>query len=413
MLRWLTTNLRTFLLAFALALAVWVTAVTASNPDQTGSLPQPIPIQFIGQDASLVLISDVPQAVEITLRAPKSVWDQIAADPAAVIAVVDMTGLRSGTHTVEVVVQIAAQPVRLLSVSPRTVSLVLEPLATRTLPVELLISGAPAVGYQAGSATLTPGAADISGPESLVSQVDSIQITLDITDARENIERSLLLAAFDTNDRQVRGLTILPQSVQVSLPVVQLGGYRDLAVKVVTVGRPASGYRLASVAAFPPIVTVYSGNATLIETLPGYVETMELDLSGVSENIETRLNLNLPVDVTLVGEQNVLVQVGIAPIEGSLTVGSRPVEIVGLGANLTAQASPTTVDVILSGPLPALDSLRVSDIRVSVDVTGRAPGTYQLTPTISITVEGVTVESVLPSAVQVTIASRTTTPRPR
>ena len=37
MLRWLTTNLRTFLLAFILALAVWVTAITASNPDQTNT----------------------------------------------------------------------------------------------------------------------------------------------------------------------------------------------------------------------------------------------------------------------------------------------------------------------------------------------------------------------------------------
>jgi len=48
MLRWLTTNLRTFFLAFVLALAVWVTAVTSANPDLTQAYPNPIQIEFIG-----------------------------------------------------------------------------------------------------------------------------------------------------------------------------------------------------------------------------------------------------------------------------------------------------------------------------------------------------------------------------
>lgn len=412
MLRWLTTNLRTLFLAFVLALAVWVTAVTASNPDETNPLPAPVPIEYIGQDASLLQTGSVPRSVEVSLRAPKSVWEQILADPASVRAIVDMTGLGSGTHTVEVVLQVSAQPVRIISVSPRTVELVLEPLASRTLPVSLVIAGQPALGYQAGEAVLTPGEVTISGPESLVKQVAVIRADLDLTNARENVETSLPLAILDADGNIISGLTLSPQTVEVSLPVVHLGGYRDLAVKVVTVGRPASGYRLASVAVFPPIVTVYSGNTALIESLPGYVETLPLNLSGVSENIETRLDLALPADVTLVGEVNVLVQVTIAPIEGSLTVAYRPVEITGLGAGLKAQVSPATVDVIISGPLPVLDTLRASDVRVSIDLTGRDVGAYQLTPTVTILLEGLTVESILPGTVQVTIsASGTPTPR--
>jgi YbbR domain-containing protein len=412
MLRWLTTNLRTLLLAFALALAVWVTAVTASNPDETNSLPAPIPIEFIGQDASLLQIGSVPHSVEVSLRAPKSVWEQILADPASVRAIVDMTGLGSGTHTVEVALQVSAQPVRIVSVSPRTVELVLEPLASRTLPISLVITGEPALGYQAGEPVLTPGEVNISGPESLVSQAAVIQAGLDLTNTRENVEASLPLTALDADGKILSGLTFSPQTVEVSLPVVHLGGYRDLAVKVVTVGRPASGYRLASVAVFPPVVTVYSGDRALIESLPGYVETLPLNLSGVSENIETRLDLALPADVTLVGEMNVLVQVTIVPLEGSLMVAYRPVEVTGLGAGFTAQVSPTTVDVIISGPLPILDTLRTSDVRVRIDLTGRGAGAYQLTPTVTLLVEGLTVESILPGTVQVTInASATPTPR--
>lgn len=408
MLRWLTTNLRTLLLAFILALAVWVTAVTASNPDETNSLPAPVEIEFIGQDASLLQVGSVPNSVEVSLRAPKSVWEQILADPSSVRAIVDMTGLGAGTHTVEVVLQVNAQPVRIISVSPKTVDLILEPLASRTLPISLVIAGQPALGYQAGEAVLTPDKVTISGPESLVNQVSSVQASLDLTNVRENVEATLPLAALDADDNLVTGLTLSPQAVELSLPIVHLGGYRDLAVKVVTVGRPASGYRLASVDVFPPIVTVYSGNTSLIESLPGYVETMPLNLSGVSENIETRLDLVLPTDVTLVGEVNVLVQVTIAPIEGSLTVAYRPVEVTGLGTGLKAQVSPATVDVIISGPLPLLDALRASDVQVSIDLTGQGAGSYQLTPKVTVLLEGLTVESILPAAVQVTISATPT-----
>lgn len=412
MLRWLATNLRVFLLAFILALAVWVTAVTTSDPERTGTLPQPVVIEYVGQDPGMITTSSIPTTAEISLRAPESVWEQIETDPASVRAIVDLSGLSSGEHDVELVVQVTASPVRILSVEPANVRLTLEPLSTLNLPVSLSIAGEPAIGYQAGEARLTPVEVVISGPESIVSRVKSVRASIDLANANETIETSLPLAAFDDSGDLLAGLTLSPASVQVQLPVTQLGGYRDLAVKVVTVGRAASGYRLSSVAAFPPVVTVYSADAALIESLPGYVETTSLDLSGASENIEVRLDLILPSDVTLVGDQTVLVQVGITPIESSLTVGYRPVDIIGLGSGLVAQISPVTVDVILSGPIPALEALNFSDVIVSVDATGRGPGTYQLTPLVTVSVEDVTVQSVLPSTVQVTITT-SATPTPR
>ncbi len=407
MLRWLTTNLRTFLLAFILALAVWVTAVTSADPDETDTLPAPVPIEFIGQDASLVQTASLPSSVQITLRAPRSVWEQIRADPSAVRAIVDMTGLAAGTHRLEVVVQVSVQPVRVLSVTPSTVNLVLEPLAFATLPVQLVVSGELAPGYQIGEVVLTPQKVDFFGPQSLVKQVASLQAAITLQNERVSIETDLPITALDASGNPINGLTFSPQSIQATIPVVQLGGYRDLVVKVVTTGSPTSGYRLESVEAYPPIVTVYSGNTDLIESLPGYVETMPLSLSGAKEDIETYLNLVLPPDVTIVGETNILVKVGIAPIEGSSTISNRPVTVSNLSPGLKVEISPATVDVILSGPLPLLNTLRASDILVNIDLKGRGAGSYQLTPTVTVLVEGLRVESILPSAVQVTITQST------
>ena len=414
MFRWLATNLRTFLLAFALAVAVWVTAVTAANPDETQVYPNPIPIELIGQDPGLILTGGtVPQQVELTLRAPHSVWQSLLSGKNSIRAVVDLTGLGSGTHSVNVQMQIDASPVRIISVTPETFELSLEPQVTRSLAIELAVTGSPAIGYQVGTAVLNPAEVVITGAESLVSRIDHIQAALDLTDARKNISTSLPLQVVDVKGSVISGVSVLPENVQVSLPVIQQGGYRDLAVKVMTVGNPDSGYSLTSVAALPPIVTVYSANSVIIDAMPGYVETSSLDLNGAQADIEKQLGIILPPGVTLMGDQFVTVKVGIAPIQSSLPISSLPVEMIGLATGLQAHLSPQTVDIILSGPLPVLDSLVFSDVHVQLDLTGLALGTYQLTPKVSFVQDNLTVESILPGTVEVIITSLSTlTPTP-
>lgn len=414
MFHWLATNLRTFFLAFVLAIVVWVTAVTATNPDETQIFPHPVPIEFIGQDPGLILTGGaVPQEVGMTLRAPKSVWDSLLSGDTSIRAVVDMTGLGAGTHLVGVQVQIGITPVLIISVTPKTFDLSLEPLVTRSLPVDLTLTGNPAIGYQVGTATVNPGQVVVTGAESLVSRIDHIQATLDLSNARQNITTSLQLHVEDVKGTVISGVAVLPDIVQISLPIIQQGGYRDMAVKVMTVGNPASGYSLTSVAALPPIVTVYSANSDIIDSMPGYVETNSLDLSGAQTDIEKQLGIILPPGVTLIGAQTVTVKVGIAPIEGGRTISYRPVEIIGLATGLSAHLSPQTVDVIVSGPLPQLESLAIGDVHVQVDLTGLAPGTYQLIPKVPLVQQNLIVESILPGTVEVIITKTSSiTPTP-
>ncbi|MGD0610805.1 MAG: CdaR family protein [Anaerolineales bacterium] len=404
MLRSVGTNLRTLLLAFILAVAVWVSAVTSADPDETRVFPNLVPIQFVDQDPGLITTGQVPQKVQVTLRAPRSVWDKMTSDPTSVQAVADLTGLGPGTHSVSVQLQVTARPVRIISVAPDILELSLEPLITRTLPVELVLTGQTAIGYQTGAPVLNPPQVVISGPESLVAQVAHIRLTLDVSNARQSIATTLPVAVLNQQGAVLNSITTHPGSIAIRLPLTQQGGYRDLAVKVVTSGTPASGYRLTNVIPFPPIVTVFSSNTSLIQSMPGYVETAPLDLSGAQQDIITNLSLNLPAGVALVGEDTVQVQVGVAPIEGSLTMSYRPVEIIGLVPGLEAHLSPQTVDVILSGPLPVLDALLASDVHVQVDLSRLPIGIYQLTPTVKISNQQVAVESILPGTVEVIIA---------
>jgi len=403
--------LRTLFLAFALALAVWVSAVTSADPDETRQYPGSIPIELIGQDPGLVVTETIPQSVVISLRSPRSVWHKLTSQESTIRAVADLTGLGSGAHTVSIQIQVGIRPVRVISVTPGTFDLVLEPLVTRTLPIELSLVGEPATGYQAMNPTLDPVEAVVSGPDTIISRVAHVRAVLDITGMRQDITKVITLTASDDKGATLTGVTLNPESVQVRLPVVQLGGYRDLAVKVVTYGRPAAGYRLTSIVPTPTVVTVFSTDPALINALPGYVETTPLDLTGASADIETQLRLLLPAGVSLVGEKTVLVQVGISPIEGSLTLTNHAVETTNLGVGLQVRIAPVRVDVILTGPLPALNSLTSSDVHVVLDLEGLGPGTYHITPIVKIIIQNIKVESILPGTVEVVIIS-TATPTP-
>lgn len=403
MIGWFSKNWRTLLWALTLAVTVWIAAVTADDPDEERVYPDPVPVEIIGQDPGLVINGDYPREVEVTLRAPRSIWDKMEAEEAPVRAILDLSGLSAGEHIVNIQIQVALEPVRIVSASPAALTLLLEPLATRTIPVDVTLNGQPAVGYEAGQMELTPQEVVLSGAESVMARVERVRVVVNMSGTRESINQLLAVQVLDEANQPVSGLSVNPSSIQVTLPIAQQGGYRDVAVKVVARGQVASGYLLTKLSVFPPVVTVFSSDPSLVNALPGVIETAPLDLQNASDDIFTRLALNLPEGVSVVGEQSVEVEVGIDPIQSNLTLPRVTVEFTSLEEGLSAAISPTTVDVILSGPSAVLNGLSRQDVRVIVDLTDLGVGTHQLTPKIEILVADISVESILPATVEVVI----------
>lgn len=405
-LRWLGRNFGSLLLSFILAVVVWVSAVVTSDPDEE-SIFQPVSLEVIGQAPDLILVEDLPDEAHLTLRAPRSIWTQLNNNPNLVSAWVDLSGLEAGTHDVPVRRSVEIDPVRVLRVDPETVEVVLESRITQQFPVQIVINGDPAAGHRPSAPSVEPADVTITGPESVVSRVANVRATLDITGATESSKHIVPLEALDQNGDPVSGLTISPRVVTLSQPIILEGGFKTVVVRVITEGQPAEGYRLTNISASPPTVTVFSNDQELVNQMPGYVETTPLRLTGLEEDADFRLDLALPEGVELVGEQSVLVQVSIAPIEGSITI-RLPIEAVGLPPELQAEISPPTVDVIVTGPLPVLDTLGTDSFRAVLDLSGLEPGTSQLSPIVDLIPDRVEVQSILPQTVEVTIMERPT-----
>lgn len=400
--RWLFRNLSTLLLALALAVVVWFSAETAANPNIEST--RSVPLEIVGLDPNMLVVSNPPAQVRVTLRAPNSVLSSLDSVDGSISAWLDVTGLESGTYELEVKAKASEifGPVRISQITPEFVTLTLEQLITRSVPVELEVTGEPAIGYQADPPSYTPTVVTVSGAASLVDQVDTTLVTLDISEASETIDHNIPVMALDKNGEPVNGVLINPKEISVTQPIYLQGGYRNVIVKVLTTGQPANGYKLTNITVSPLNVVVFSNDPQLVNDLPGFVETEPVDLNGAEDDVDTFVSLELPDGVSVVGDQAVLVRVSIAAIDGSITV-ELPVTPIGLLPTQAAVLSPETVKVILSGPVPLLDSLEPSDVRVVVDLTGLDLGAYQLEPQIDLLPERLTAEAILPTTIQVTV----------
>jgi len=403
MWRWLGRNLSTLLLAFLLALVVWVSAIISTDPDLEAVYPRAVPLEVLSMDPAYLQVAKIPPTVRVTVNAPQSIWGQINVNQDAVRAWIDLSGKGEGRHMVPVKAQVLLTPSQVVRIEPAEVEVTLEPLVTRVFPIHINVSGDPALGYRKGTVLSDPSNVTVSGPRSLENSVVGVQVALDISGANDTVKKTVPVQPVDQHGDPVAGLNVTPPTVELTQPVSLLGGYRNVVVKIVTTGQVEVGYWLTNVSLTPPNVTVFSTNPSLVNELPGYVETNPLDLTGLRDDVDIRATLNLPRGVTLAGEQSVLVRLSIAALEGSLPI-TLPLEVVGLPPELKASLSPENVDLLLTGPLPLLNNLTPGGIRVSVNLSGLEPGVHQVSPVVDLLPSQVKVGSILPESVEVTIA---------
>ena len=397
-------SLPTLFSALFFAVIVWVFAVTQADPVETRTYPRPIQMEIIGLGQNLMITNDITQQVNLAIRAPSSIHNQLVNDINLIDVTLDLTGLEPGVHTLTPQVSLGINPTEIVRISPTTVFVRLDAIVTEVFPVKLRVIGNPAIGYEVQPPELSNENVLISGPQELIDTIEQVVAEINIADVSEDVQRMIELVPYDTEDLPVTGISLNPSAIQVSIPITQRGGFRSVVVKIITSGQIAPGYRLTNIFAMPPTVTIFSADPNLVETIPGFVETTPINLNMASEDIDIRVALNLPEGINVVGSQNVTVQIGIEPIQSSLSFNNIPIQIEGLGEDLEVEISPENVDIFLSGPLPLLDQLDQANILVLIDLTDRGPGTYQLAPEVLLEDTEINVDVILPSSIEVIIS---------
>jgi YbbR domain-containing protein len=415
MIRWLLENVGLMLLALMIAAVVWIAAEWDRDPIQEGVYDQPIPVRVENRPPGTFLAEGWQQEVQVRMRAPRSVWDQLTiGDFDAVLNLSpNLTPLEPGSYWVPVDVSIDQELAQLLEVEPKLIKVELEAIGERTVPVDIQVRGEVELGYQADEPVVESDTVKARGPVSLVDQVMQAASSVSLRSARATVEENVTLTPLDAEGKRINGVTLSPEQVQVSVPVRPLPNVKEMSVTWTQVGQPAEGYHITNVGIDPPVVRV-RGPVFVLRELPGFLTTEPISIDGRTEDVVERLLLELPPGVSMFDppEPAVQVTIEIDPFFDSVTV-TRTLTFQGLPASLTAVASPNDVEVILSGPRPRLSSLLPEDVRVILDLSGLRLGDEEQLEPLVVAPEGIRVESIIPSVIQVRIERQPTpTPQP-
>lgn len=402
--RFTADNLTTALISAVLAVAIWLAAAIEQNPSRDDFFPGDIPIEIVNKPPSLVLFQPFERAARVRIRASQASWERLQSGAdrlQSARAFIDLAGAVSGLRVYDVQVKFADTDVALLSVDPASVSLRLEDYREKSFPVQVNVGDSPPIGFLLGAPAPNPLYVQVSGPQSRVDQVAEIVAAVQLRGAKTTVERESALFARDAQGNVVSGVRIVPDAATVRVPVEQRLGFKDVSVRAVTRGNVAAGYWLSNITVNPSTLTVV-GSPNRLDEIGGFISTDPIDIKDSRIGFVSRVNLVLPEGVSPVDAQSVVVTIDVQPITGGQTV-QRQITVRGLDRALKATLSPESVDVILAGPLPILQSLRVDDVQVIIDLTNRTPGKYKITPTV-VKPDALRVESIVPDTIEVTVA---------
>ena len=407
-IRKLLQTLSLFGLATVLATVVWITAANEENPIVEQVYPQPITIEMKLLSKDMIVSRSNVNDVAVLIRAPSQVWSTLSNNQIRIIA--DLIDLPPGSHKVQLKATVDIPNVEILSVSPSEISINLERIVTRTIPVTVSIQGEPAVGYIASSPIISSENIIVTGSEKEISRLDTIKLNINIAQEKTNINRTFTFSQIGALQSIIDDLILQPKSTTITIPIRQMGGYRDVAIRALLEGKPEPGYRITNITTSPPTITVFSSDPDQLTSLPGFVETEPLDISSASQDVDARLTMALPEGVTAVSEQSIVVLVSIEAVETSQRIRQN-LTITGLGTNLSVQISPDSVDVIMSGPLPVLDSLTRENVKVMLDLLHLVPGSYDIEPSVIVSgPDVIKTDTILPAFIRVNISEQANIP---
>ncbi|MFQ6019444.1 MAG: YbbR-like domain-containing protein [Dehalococcoidia bacterium] len=366
-------------LSLVLAFSLWIFVTDTENPTRSGVLPVDIPVEPVNVPTDMVVAGDI-SAVRARIEVAEDVWDTLRAEDFRATA--DLLGLQEGTHEVQVEVEALTGRggIRITRVIPDTVQVVLKPLFSRSVPVEVEISGSPASGHELGEPELQTDSVIVSGPEELVSLVRDAEARVDVTGLTSDLEHAFRLRATDGRGQAVEGVVVEPGVVNILVPIRQVEVSRVMLVSPLLTGSPAEGYNLVGVTVEPPLVTVF-GSAQALSDLSA-VSTSEVSVADASADVVRAVALDLPEGVTLAGGGEVRVTARIAPALGREAFQvTLAVENLGNGLRIANVPLPALV-VTLSGELPTLQSLRPGDIGAVLDLGGLDAGKHAVKPKV-------------------------------
>ena len=376
----LTRNWVLKLSSFLFALLIWLVVTNINDPTKTLTVNN-VKVNIQNDD----LITESGQVYEVldnsdligtvVVSAKRSIIDSL--DSNNVIAVADVNELTS-INTIPIRLSTNKDNDKLESIrgSIDRVKLNIEEKTSKTLQIRTSTTGTVREGYILGETSLDQNLIEISGPDSIISQVKRAAVTVNVSGFNNIIRTDSEIRLYDEEDRVVSSPSI-DKSISKVRVTVEILETKTVPINWNVTGTPARGYQATGEITATRDSVLIAGKSSTIANIESIdIPETKLDITGATENVEQFINLrdHLP-DGVIIAEEDFqgVVQVEVAVEQNTervVTLFTNRIQIVNMPEGYEGEIieDENTYQITLVGLASILDEVDVNSIQATVDV---------------------------------------------
>jgi YbbR domain-containing protein len=415
-LKTLTNNLGFKILACFLAFILWLVVYNIDDPRKTKTFTTNITVEnatAVSDQNKCYEIVGGTNTVSFAVTGKRSELDKIEDTDFSAVADLSRMIVSEDGESASVPVEITyKRNSSSLSINGKNkyLEISLEDLMSRRFMITAATSGKVADGYALGEVTVTnPNVLNVSGPASIVKEIDSVVATIDVDGMSVNLTDNVLPILYDTDGNEVdtTRLDLSNTTVTISAKILNV---KEVALNFSTSGRPYGDYRVVEISSSPEKIKIKGTSAALNPVSSITIPPEVLDVSGAKDDITTTIDITeyLPDGVELLDPSDVTINVKVrieAYESKSIRLAEGDITVEGLAEDSEISFDTAVISVMINGLQKDLNSLTASALHASIDVTGLSEGTHEVTLEVEIDEEKYAYQ---PVTVRVTIAKKST-----
>lgn len=365
-----------------LSIGLWVYVTNVENKIRTTEISK-IPVELINTEAltSSKLALTPNQELYVTLKVEGNTSDINKIKKSDFKVQVDLSeyAWKKGENKVPVSIVDYPITVSIRNTNTLTVSVKIEDMVEKTMPITSDIIVTPRQGYFASVATIDPKEVKVTGAESVVTRVSSLVVSDNKGDVFENVVGSYDIKPLDEDGNEVLGVLLSEKSANVEIKVSK---GKSVKVNVVTTGQLPNGLKLKSIESNKKFVEIL-GPKEILDTI-SEVNSTPLNLSSINESKDVSLGIVIPEGLKLSqGEDYITVKVNVIKfatkdfnIKYSITGGIEGVKVT---------PAKDTIKVTISGYENELGNVTADNIKASIDVSAfKEDGSFEQEPKVTL-----------------------------
>lgn len=375
-----TKNLGMKVGSVVIAFLLWSFVVAEQNPIREKTFYD-IPVTFVGQDElryrNLTVTEPYQQLLSKCQVTVEANADRVSLITEAMLSVeVDLANITTvGKKTLPVKAR-SIMGGTTIETSPKDVTLTVEEIVSRQVPVEVELKGTKKDWLYYGEPILSDSSITITGARSNVEEVTKAVCEISIDNIEEYIKETHNVLLLNKDGEQLASnLFDSVPSVIVELPIFpQKEVSVDLQSIESTTTGIAEGYEIVGVNAYPNTVYIV-GKLEDINSID-MVKTNPIVLDNAQTDQVVTAKLQIPEGLYTVSPAEIQVKLVISPQQDKITYSSVDIGIKNLDEGLKATISPASIDIEANGTKTALDALSADKLKPVVDLAGLGVGQH-------------------------------------